>query len=94
MAARKIRGVGQLPDSWKEKIKTSVIVDRLSRHIDGTLELSNSQIRAADILLKKMIPDMARTEFTGKDGAAIETKSITKTDAEILAQYINKGAAK
>src|SRR6185437_5592859 len=34
------------------------------------------------------IPKLARTEHTGKDGGAIETKSITKTDAEILAQYL------
>lgn len=36
------------------------------------------------------IPKLARTELTGKDGSAIETKDVTKTDAEILAQYLNQ----
>lgn len=36
------------------------------------------------------IPKLARTEHTGKDGAAIETKDVTKSDAEILAQYLGK----
>lgn len=30
--------------------------------------MTNSQIKAADILLKKTVPDLARTEVTGKDG--------------------------
>ncbi len=34
------------------------------------------------------IPKLARTEMTGKDGGAIETKNISKSDAEILAQYV------
>lgn len=34
------------------------------------------------------IPKLARTEHTGKDGNAIETKDVTKSDAEILAQYL------
>lgn len=36
------------------------------------------------------IPKLARTEHTGKDGAAIETKDVSKSDAEILAQYLGK----
>lgn len=90
MAARKNRGSESLPESWKEKIKTAMIVDRLVKHTNGLIEMSNSQIRAAEILLKKTIPDLARSEHTGKDGGAIETKDITKTDAEILAQYLNQ----
>lgn len=36
------------------------------------------------------IPKLARSELTGKDGGAIETKDISKSDAEILAQYANQ----
>lgn len=35
------------------------------------------------------IPKLARTEHTGKDGSAIEHKDVTKSDADILAQYMN-----
>ena len=69
-------------------------MSRIHQFACGKIEMTAAQVRAADVYLKKVIPDMARTELTGKDGAAIETKDITKTDAEILAQYINKGATK
>lgn len=66
MAARtnKIR----LTDNWREKIKIGVIIDRMMRHVDGKVEMTNSQIKAAEILLRKVAPDLARTELTGKDG--------------------------
>lgn len=35
-------------------------------------------------------PKLARTELTGKDGGAIETKAITKTDEEILNDYMKR----
>jgi len=35
-------------------------------------------------------PKLGRTEHTGRDGGAIETKDVTKTDAEILAQYVKQ----
>lgn len=66
MAARtnKIR----LSDNWREKIKIGVIIDRMMKHVDGEVEMTNSQIKAAEILLRKVAPDLARTELTGEDG--------------------------
>lgn len=66
MAARK-RKVS-LTESWKAKIRASVIADRLHKHLMGTVDLSATQIKAAQILFNKMEPDLARTEMTGKDG--------------------------
>ena len=34
--------------------------------------MSNSQIKAADILLRKTIPDLVRTELTGLNGGPLE----------------------
>lgn len=34
------------------------------------------------------IPKLARSEMTGKDGGAMEIKDVTKSDADILAQYL------
>ena len=34
------------------------------------------------------IPKLARTELTGRNGGAIETKDVTRTDEEILKQYL------
>jgi hypothetical protein len=57
-----------LSEQWKAKIQAGVILDRLVKHVNGEIEMTNSQIKAADILLKKTVPDLARTEVTGKDG--------------------------
>lgn len=61
-----------LSDEWKAKIQAGVILDRLVKHVNGEIDMSASQIKAADILLKKTVPDLARTEVTGKDGEAQE----------------------
>jgi len=77
MAARKIRGVKNLPEEWKLKIKATALVNRLMDCALGEAEMDSQQIKAADILLKKVAPDLARSEHTGKDGGPQEYK-ITK----------------
>lgn len=69
MAAR-IRKV-ELTETWKSKIQASVLGLRLYRHALGEVEMSQTQIKAADILLRKLVPDLARHEVTGADGGAI-----------------------
>ena len=59
-----------LSETWKAKIQAGMILDRLVKHVNGEIEMTASQIKAADILLKKTVPDLARTEVTGKDGEA------------------------
>lgn len=66
MAARKRRLV--LSDEWKERISAGCIMDRLLKHVNGELNMESTQVKAADILLKKIVPDLARSEITGKDG--------------------------
>ena len=70
MAAR-TRALRLTPE-WKEKIRVGVLIDRLSKHANGELEMSSTQIKAADILLKKMVPDVARTEIVGDDDQPIQ----------------------
>jgi hypothetical protein len=60
MAARKTRIV--LSDDWKERIRAGVLMQRLLAHVQGEVELSSTQVKAADILLKKIVPDLNRTE--------------------------------
>ena len=48
----------RLSENWRAKIKTGVIIQRLSDHVLGKLELSNTQIQAAKILLSKVVPDL------------------------------------
>ena len=47
----------------RAKIRATQLIHRLQAHIFDGLELSMSQIKAIDILLKKIIPDLTRTEI-------------------------------
>lgn len=67
----------RLTPEWKEKIRVGVILDRLSKHVDGEIEMSNTQIKAAEILLKKVVPDVARTELAGDEESPITVKVVT-----------------
>ena len=60
MAARKKPFLAQ---STRDKIKASMIVNRLQDHIVGTVELSTSQVRAAEVLLRKVCPDLQAVEM-------------------------------
>jgi len=66
MAARTRKIV--LSEEWKEKIQASQLMNRLMKHFEGEIELTRTQIDVAKILLSKIVPDLARTEMTGKDG--------------------------
>lgn len=70
MAARKNKV--QLTDAWKAKIQASVISGRLYDHMQGLCEMTPTQIKAADILLKKLIPDLGRTEVVGDENNPLQ----------------------
>lgn len=66
----------------RERIKVSMIVNRLQSHVMGEVEMSSTQLQAARILLAKALPDLQSIEHSGQ----ISTKSITEmTDEELIA---------
>jgi|GEM_PF-2709594 len=66
MAARKNRIT--LSHEWRERIRSGVILQRLEKAALGELEVSHASLKAAEIVLRKTIPDLARHEHTGQDG--------------------------
>jgi hypothetical protein len=72
-------------DQTRAKIQTSQILNRLIDHVVGKVELSTTQVRAAEILLKKVLPDLTATEHSGEiaigDGRQL-------SDAELAALAI------
>ena len=68
MGARGVRLHPRHQDEVRAKIQSSQIVNRLQKHLDGDVELSATQVRAAEILLKKSIPDLSQVQGTGDDG--------------------------
>jgi hypothetical protein len=65
----------------RERIRTGYLLSRLNKHVRGEIEMSTTQLRAAEILLKKALPDLASVEHTG----AIEHRNVRDlSDAELL----------
>lgn len=67
MAARTRKGTKELgwPEQVRERIKSSMLVNRLSDHVLGTVELTSTQVAAALGLLRKTMPDLAAVAHSG-----------------------------
>jgi len=67
MAARKNRGVGvgSMSENWKERIKAGQLANRLMDCFEGKVELTNAQIKAADLLFRRIEPELNKVEVSG-----------------------------
>ena len=70
MAARK--NTPRHSNEWRERIKSGLILSRLEQAALGELEMTPSALKAAEIVLRKTLPDLARTEVTGDEGGPQE----------------------
>lgn len=66
MAARTRRI--QINDKTRAKIQTSQIVNRLTDHMLNKVEMSSTQVKAAEILLRKSLPDLTQVNGPGEEG--------------------------
>ena len=69
MAARNRPG---LSENTRLRIKTSMLVKRLEDHVHGDVEISATQLRAIEILLKKTLPDLTAQHNTEGDAKTLE----------------------
>ena len=65
-------------EETRAKIQTTQLIKRLMDHVVGDVEMSTTQVRAAQILLNKSIPDLRATEHSGPDGGAILVDKIER----------------
>lgn len=65
------------PDKVRARIRVGMIVTRLQNHVEGKIELTQTQVSAGLGLLKKVLAD--QTEITGeiKHQHAITSKPLT-----------------
>ena len=67
VAARK--KAGTLDKPWDEKVRakiqTSMLVNRLHDHVFKESEVSQTQMKAIEILLRKSLPDLSAVTLTG-----------------------------
>lgn len=83
MAANKARKIHTtLREEWKEKIRASQLINRLQDHAFGKVDMSVTQLKAAEILLRKVAPDLGRQEVSG----AISGNIIVE-----IKQFVRKG---
>lgn len=61
-----------LSQAWRDKIRTSMLINRLQNHVAGRIEMSATQLRAAEVLLRKTLPDQQATQVSGPDGVPLE----------------------
>lgn len=93
MAARTRKA--RCDDFTRERLKTTQIVNRLTGHVLGTVEMSPSQVTAGLGLLKKSLPDLQATEFTGKNGGPVQFEEITdEARAKAFALFLARQKAK
>lgn len=56
----------------RQKIQASVIIDRLTKHVNGELELSSTQIAAAQTLLDRSVPKLSQIQHVGDPDNPLE----------------------
>lgn len=63
---RGVRLNPQHDERTRAKIQASQIINRLTDHLNGKCELSATQVRAGEILLRKVMPDLSTTHIEGR----------------------------
>jgi hypothetical protein len=58
-------------DDVRAKIQTSQLINRLTDHALGSIELSQTQVRAIEILIKKTLPDLQAIAHSADDETAV-----------------------
>ena len=66
----------RLTEYHRDKISTTQIINRLQKHILGELKMSPSQVAAANVLLRKVLPDLKACELSG--GVDVQVTGITE----------------
>lgn len=49
----------------RERIQTSQLINRLQKNAFGEIELTPSQLKAIEILLRKSLPDLSAVQVSG-----------------------------
>lgn len=64
-------------EKTKKLIQASQLLNRLISHANGEIDLSQSQINAAKIVIGKYIPDLKAIELSGSEENPVVMKTYT-----------------
>lgn len=65
----------------RQKIRTTQLINRLQDHALGKVDMSSTQVKSVEVLLRKALPDLATVEMTGRDGGAIEVRDTSPVES-------------
>ena len=71
-----------LTEEWKRKIQASNLITHLGKCAVGEIEMTSQQIKAAEILLKKVMPDLKSVDMSANVNSSV-VLTLSKTDAEL-----------
>ena len=75
----------RMSDEHRVKIQNSNILNALIEHVEGTREMSATQVTAGLGLLKKVLPDMTHAELSGPNGGPIQMEETGQGAAKLAA---------
>ena len=64
----------------RSRIQAGVIMDRLTKHTLGEVDMPPSAVTAGLGLLRKVVPDMSTTELTGSEGGPLTIEIVKFAD--------------
>lgn len=77
------------PQKARDRIKASLIINKLVDHVNGEIDMTPTQVRAASILLNKVLPDLRTIEVDIQ--AELKTVSCHRlTDEQLMAIATSK----
>lgn len=82
--AQRLRKTHQ--EDVRTKIQTSQLINKLQNHVFGKEELSKSQIKAIEILIRKTLPDLStvHAQHSNPDGSPLDFSSSAETEVQEL----------
>lgn len=51
-----------MPQAWRDRIRTSMLLNRLEQCVEGKVELTGPQVTAGLGLLRKTLPDLTEND--------------------------------
>jgi hypothetical protein len=73
VAARKGPLTAVKLDEMRRRIQSTLLLKKLEDHVLNGTEMTQTQLRAAEVLLRKTVPDLTAVQLTGEDGGPVET---------------------
>src|SRR3990167_11121464 len=72
-------------DKTREKIRASMLVNRLQDHVEGKAEMSSTQVKAASVLLAKTLPDLTSADI--HDSRQHESRTYEDIRLELIREH-------